>query len=96
MGLEFSPSGIHTLSAVVYDVVSSIDFTRTQFSISAGQTPGMSVVNNFQSGLKNGIVVTPKINVVSAGIHLLSATVVSSETVFTDFGIVTNLEIKFL
>lgn len=79
------PSGIHTLSAVVYDVVSSADFTRTEFSISAGQTPGMSVVNNFQSGLKNGVVVTPKINVVSAGIHVLSATVVSSETVFTDF-----------
>jgi len=79
------PSGIHTLSAVVYDVVSSADFTMTEFTISAGQTPNMSVINNFAFGVKNGAAVNPKINVISAGIHLLSATVISSETTFTDF-----------
>lgn len=79
------PSGIHTLSAVVYDAVSSADYTINEFQISAGQTPSMSVVNNFASGMKNGVVVNPKINVVSAGTHLLSAMVISSETAYTDF-----------
>jgi hypothetical protein len=79
------PSGIHTLSAYVYDAVTSADYSKTKFVISAGKTPTLSVVNNFQSGLKNSITVEPKINIVSAGNVLLSAAVISSETTYVDF-----------
>jgi len=78
------PSGIHNLSAVVYDAVSATDFSITPFVISAGTTPILNVINNFPFGKKTGTVITPKINVVSAGNVLVSASVISSEVTYMD------------
>lgn len=79
------PSGIHTLSAKVYDAVSSADYSVTQFIISAGRTPTLQVVNNFSAGIKNSQIVSPKINVVSGGSIQLSANITSTETTYLDF-----------
>jgi len=78
------PSGIHTLSAKIYDAISSADYSLTEFVISAGQRPSLYIDNTFPSGIKNSEVVNPKINVVSAGTIELSATITSSETTYVD------------
>ena len=76
--------GIHSLSAIVYDSVTSSDYSLTNFVISAGRTPTISLASSFVNGKKNAVV-DENIYITSSGNVLLSATVVSSETTITDF-----------
>lgn len=78
------PSGIHRLSAVVYDSLYPEDYSVTPFEIASGVTPQAIILNTFPAGLKNGVTVSPIINVVGESIEL-SASVISSESTSADF-----------
>ena len=78
------PTGIHSLSAKVFDSSNSADFSITNFIISAGQTPNVTIINNYPSGIKNGSIVSPKINVVGQTI-IISATISTPESTSADF-----------
>lgn len=73
------PTGVFDINVVTRDGVVSADYSSKTFSLSASRIPSITAVNSFPSGVKNGIVVSPKISVVSGGQNL-SATYSSTDS----------------